>query len=93
MEIGYSDETKFKLNIDENIDIGEFVERKDISKYKYSLVGGIFSEQEDEGKKYVCICKNKNVGWIYFNGNAILKSSFNELINHNKLKILFYTSE
>jgi len=93
LEIGYSDETKFKLNIDENIDIGEFVERKDISKYKYSLVGGIFSEQEDEGKKYVCICKNKNVGWIYFNGNAILKSSFNELINHNKLKILFYTSE
>ena len=93
LEIGYSDETKFKLNIDENIDIGEFVERKDISKYKYTLVGGIFSEQEEEERKYVCICKNKNVGWIYFNGNAILKSSYNELVSHNKLKILFYTSE
>ena len=93
LEIGYADETKFKLNIDENIDIGEFVERKDISKYKYTLVGGIFSETDDNGRKYICICKNKNVGWINFNGNAILKSSFNELISHNKLKILFYTSE
>ena len=94
LELDYSDENKFKLKIDENIDISEFVERKDISKYNYTLVGAIFyEERENEGVKYICICKNQKIGWINFNGNAILKSSFNELANHNRLKMLFYTSK
>jgi hypothetical protein len=93
LEIGYSDETKFKLKIDENIDIGEFVERKDISKLNYRLVGAIFEEKkENQNKKYVSITKNENGQWYYFNGESIQISSLNNLINHGKVRLLTYSS-
>ena len=40
-EFSYINEN-FKFKIDEFIDITDFVERKDISKTKYALIGGIF---------------------------------------------------
>ena len=89
------DENKFKLNIDELINLQEFVERKDISKVKvkYRLIGAIFSEKnENENKKYVSITKNQNGQWYYFDGESIKKSSLNDLINHKKVRILIYSA-
>ena len=87
------DENKFKLNIDELINIQEFVERKDISKVNYRLVGAVFEEKkENEKRKYVSITKNVNGGWYYFNGKSIQNSSLNNLINHDKVQMLAYSA-
>ena len=87
------DENKFKLNIDELINLQEFIERKDISKVNYRLVGGIFIEKkENESRKYVSITKHQNGTWYYFNGESIQTSSLNDLINHNKVQVLVYSS-
>ena len=95
IELDYNDkdENKFKLNIDELINIQEFVERKDISKLNYRLVGAVFMEKNDnENRKYVSITKNENGQWYYFNGNSIQYSSLNNLINHERVKMLIYSS-
>ena len=87
-------EDKYNLIIDEKIDIGEFVQRKDVSNVKYHLVGAIFIEQnEQEGTKYVSITRKENGGWIYFNGNTIQDCSFSDLANHKKLQMLFYSNQ
>ena len=92
--ISCSNEDNFKLTIDENINIGEFVERKDVSLVQYKLIGAIFIEKnEQKGKKYVSITKKETGGWIYFNGKTIQDCTFNDLANHNKLQMLFYSSE
>ena len=87
------DENKFKVNIDELINMQEFVERKDISKWNYRLVGAIFEEKkENENRKYVSINKNENGQWYYFNGDSIQISSLNNLINHGRVRLLTYSS-
>ena len=69
------------------------VERKDINKAKYRLIGAIFTEQiDDEDKKYVFYYKDKNNQWKYCNGRYVSNSDLNEIQNHRKLEILFYTS-
>ena len=94
LSISDEKEDKYKLIIDENIDIGEFVQRKDVSNVKYRLVGAIFIEQnEQEGKKYVSITRKEDGGWIYFNGNSIQDCTFNDLVNHKKLQLLFYSNQ
>ena len=93
LDIIYEDEKTFNLTINENINLGEFMELKNISEYNYHLVGAIFIEQkEKEIKKYISITKNENGGWVYFNGKNFENSSFNELANHNKPRMLFYSS-
>ena len=92
LEVSSENEDKYNLKIDEYINLENFVERKDISKVQYKLVGAIFIEtNEEEGKKYVSITRKGN-GWIYFNGKSIQDCTFNELVNHKKLQNLFYTS-
>ena len=89
----YSNEDNFNLQIEEYIDISFMVERKDINKAKYRLIGAIFTEQiDDEDKKYVSYYKDKNNQWKYCNGRYISNSDLNEIQNHRKLEILFYTS-
>ena len=86
------DENKFTLNIDELINLQEFIERNDISKVNYRLVGGIFIEKkENESRKYVSITKHQNGAWYYYNGDSIQASSLNNLINHNKVQVLVYS--
>jgi mitogen-activated protein kinase kinase 1 len=92
LEICYSDEKSFNLSIDEYINIQEFVERKEFVKYNYYLVGAIYLEQTENESKYVSISKLSNGGWAYFNGNTITNSSFNDLLAHKNLKMLFYTT-
>ena len=93
LEVSCENEDKYNLTIDEYINLENFVERKDISKTKYKLVGAIFFETNDkEGKKYVSITRKENGGWIYFNGNTVEDCTFNDLANHKKLQNLFYTS-
>ena len=91
LNISYLNEKEFKLKIDEYINIEEFVERKNISKMDYILVGAIFIEKniikEDQ---YISITRKDNGEWIYFNGNSIQVCTFNEIYNHNQLKMLFY---
>ena len=95
LSISDQNENKYKLTIDEYINIGEFVQRTDVSNVNYHLIGAIFIEQnEQEGRKYVSITrKENNDGWFYFNGNSIQDCTFNDLINHKKLQILFYSSQ
>ncbi len=92
LEIEYEDEKEFNLTIDEVINIQDFVEMKNLSTVNYNLVGAIFKEKnENEYKKYVSFTKKTNGGWIYFDGNTIKESSFNELAKHNNLQMLFYS--
>ena len=87
----YSDESKFIINIEECIDISEFVERTDICKTKMRLVGAIFIEKDDEDfNKYVSYTKDTNGQWKFCNGKNIQNSNLNELQNHKGIQALFY---
>ena len=89
----YSNESTFELQIEEFIDISEFVERNDINKSKYRLIGAIFTEQfENEEKKYVSYTRDVYGQWKYFNGKYLSNSDLNELQNHEHIEALFYTS-
>ena len=96
VSISYKENDLFNLTIDESINIKDFVERTDVSKVDYRLVGAIFKEIVGNESKYISITRNIKLNdgsWLYFNGNSILKCSFNELFNHKNLEMLFYTSE
>ena len=89
----YTNENKFIINIEENIDISEFVERTDICKTKLRLVGAIFTEQnEDKTNKYVSFSKDANGQWKYYNGLSIQNGSLYDLQGHKGIQALFYTS-
>ena len=94
LEFDYENENSFKLNIDEKINIEEFVENKENSKVNYNLVAAIFSEKKENGDiKYVSFSKNQKGGWYFYNGKAIQNCRFKDLVNHNQLKALFYVSQ
>ena len=89
----YSDESKFILNIEENINISEFVERTDICKTNMRLVGAIFIEtNDDDTNKYVSFSKDKNGQWKYCNGTNVQNCSLYDLQNHKGIQALFYTT-
>ena len=93
LEICYEDESKFNLKIEQQIDISNYVERKDVSRVKYNLVGAIFTEKDKNGNKiYVSISKLVDGGWVYFNGNSIHSCKFDKLEKHKDLQMLFYSS-
>ena len=93
LEICYSDEKSFNLSIDEYLNIQEFVERKDYSKYNYYLVGAIFLEEaQNEEFNYISISRGNMGGWIYYNGNTVQNCTFNDLMNHKHLKMLIYST-
>ena len=86
-------EKKFNLKIEQNINISDFVERKDVSRVKYTLVGAIFTEKDKNGdEKFVSISKLPNGQWVYFNGKSIQNCSFSQLEKHKSLQMLFYSS-
>ena len=91
LEICYDKEDSFKLTINEKINISEFIERKDISNMCYILVGAIFMEVGINEEKYVSISRINN-GWAYYTGNTIKKCTYNDLLKHKHLKMLFYSS-
>ena len=82
--------SKFKLTINEYIDISEFVERRDFSKTKYYLVGAIFYDEEING--YISISKMEKNEWFCCDGRQVKKSTFNDISNHNNVRVLFYSS-
>ena len=89
----YADESKFIINIEENINISEFVERTDICKTFLRLVGAIFIERDvDDTNKYVSFSKDINGQWIYCNGTSVQNSSLYDLQNHKGIQALFYTT-
>ena len=93
LEIVYDDEDAFNLKIDEKIDISNYVERRDVSRVKYTLVGAIFIETDDnDNNKFVSISKLPSGQWIYFNGNSIKNCSFGDLQKKKHLQMLFYSS-
>ena len=91
-EICYDNESKFNLTIEQNINISDFVERNDVSRVQYSLVGAIFIEKDDNGEKFVSISKLTDGGWVYYNGNSIQNCNFDKLQKHKNLQMLFYSS-
>ena len=93
MGFEYSDESRFIYKIEENIDLSEIIERTDICKTKYRLVGAIFLEKDDDDNDiYISYTKDANGQWKYCKKNNIQNSDFNELQNHKSMKALFYTS-
>ena len=93
LEICYDDESKFNLKIDQQIDISNYVERKDVSKMKYNLVGAIFTEKDkNDNIVYVSISKLVDGGWVYYNGSSIQTCKFDKLQKHPNLQMLFYSS-
>ena len=88
-------ENQINLTIDEYINIGEFVQRTDVSNVNYRLMGALFIEQnEQDGKKYVSITrKENNDGWYFYNGNSIQDCTFNDLVNHKNVELLFYSNQ
>ena len=96
LNISYKEKDLFNLTIDETINIKDFVERTDVSKVDYRLVGAIFIENFGNESKYISISRNIQLNdgsWLYYNGDSIKKTSFNEILNHKNLKMLFYTTE
>ena len=96
LSISTENEDKYKLTIDEYINLKDFIERTDIGIFNYKLIGAIFIDKNEDGRKYISICRNiqfNDGSWLYFNGNSIQKCSFNELMNHKNLEMLFYTTE
>ena len=92
LEIDYSKWDKFKLTINEFINIAEFVQMKNMIQTNYKLMGAVFLEtKENEPNKYVSITRDNTNQWRYFNGNSICNSSYNDLQNHPNLKLLFYS--
>ena len=59
-----------------------------IDSYATYTDGNIKALQDCNG-----FIKLNDNSWLYFNGNSIKKSSFNELLNHKNLEMLFYTTE
>ena len=93
LEICYDDESKFNLKIDQQINISDYVERKDVSRVKYNLVGAIFTEKNKNNQEvYVSVSKLVDGGWVYFNGNSIQNCKFDKLQKHKNLQMLFYSS-
>ena len=93
LEICYDDQSKFNLKIDQQIDISDYVERKDVSRVKYNLVGAIFTEKDKNGDLvYVSISKLVDGGWVYFNGSSIQNCKFDKLQKHQDLQMLFYST-
>ena len=88
-----SKEDEYDFEIEEFIDLSSFIERKDLCKTNYRLIGVIFTEKfEDEHTKYVSYTKDINGYWKYCNGLYISNSDFNEIKHHKNLVNLFYTS-
>ena len=89
----YSNGDKFILQIDEYIDISNFVERKDVNGTRYRLIVAIFSEKKDDITKYVLYTRDIIDGnWRYFNGRTYENSNLNALQNHKGIKALVYTA-
>ena len=91
----YSGEDEFEFKIEENINLSQFVQRTDICKTNYRLVGAIFTEESDEDEnndKFVSYTKTPNGQWKYCSGNNVQNSSFNDLQNHKHIQALFYTT-
>ena len=88
LKIYDKNENQINLTIDEYINIGEFVQRTDVSNVNYHLIGAIFIEQnEQDGKKYVSITS------YFYNGNSIQDCTFNDLVNHKNPYLLFYSNQ
>ena len=92
IQLDYYDEG-FNLIIEENIDIKDFIERNDICRSTYKLIGAIFLEYNDNGEKvYKSITKNQNNKWLLFNGTNIYLSNIDEIKKNKNIKYLFYTN-
>ena len=89
IELNYS-RNNFQLKIEETIDIQKHAQKKN-NINNYTLIGAIFGEKSYNNEVvYTSITKIENEKWIYFNGNNIQNSSFEELKKHNNLLYLFY---
>ena len=87
---------EIKLNFNENIDITEFVLKKDMPKINYSLYGVISLVENDSILKFVASCKNPvDKNWYKYNDSEVTNiSNFQEgILNYGIPYMLFYEKE
>ena len=89
--LSYAEKDKFEIDINEIIDIKNFVQQNNNRQIEYILSGVVLVELKGKEKVYSSISKNKNGDWRFFDGKAIHSSSFNDLKNHKNFKILVYS--
>ena len=83
----------FKIKFQEYINISDFVEKKEGNNCNYKLVGAIFTEKFNDTEKYVSFTKSEEENiWNFFDGEAIKKCNIEQLMNHDNLKLLFYSN-
>lgn len=89
--LSYAEKDKFEIDINEIIDIKNFVQQNNNRQIEYILSGVVLVELKGKEKVYSSISKNKNGDWRFFDGKDIHPSSFNNLKNHKNFKILVYS--
>ena len=83
----------FKIKFQEYINISDFVEKKEGNNCNYKLVGAIFTEKFNDTEKYISFTKSEEENiWNFFDGEAIKKCNIEQLMNHDNLKLLFYSN-
>ena len=83
-----------KFEIEEKIDIRNYVTIRDSRPSFYELIGVVINIANSINPNYISICKSfRNKKWYKYNGSlAISLSSFSEVKKFKNPKILFYSS-
>ena len=84
---------KYNLKVEEEINISQYVEKKDISNLNYTLSGIVYIDFSDNYLKYSAISKLEDGTWNKYDGKNIINckiNDINELAPKQKHKVLFY---
>jgi len=84
-----SKETNIKFNLEEKINISEFVHNKEKKQYNYELIGIMTSSENDH---YISFCKSyTNNKWYKYDKSSVTQCSFKDLKIKGNSDILFYS--
>ena len=84
---------KYNLKVEEEINISQYVERKDIGNLEYKLSGVVYVDFSENYVKYSAISKLENGTWNKYDGKNITNCSvndINQLGQKQKHKVLVY---
>ena len=84
-----SKETNIKFNLEEKINISEFVHNKEKKQYNYELIGIMTSSGNGH---YISFCKSyTNNKWYKYDNFSVTQCSFKDLKIKGNSDILFYS--
>ena len=87
---------EYNLKVEEEINLNEYVERKDLSNLNYILSGIIYIDFSDDFLKYSAISKLDNGTWNKYDGKNVTNckiNNINELGPKLRHKVLFYKAK